>query len=175
MSLPDGGTVMPRELATLVHTESTAIVDAIQAVCMGRGENLVIEGTFSWAGLGERLLRQLGAAGYDRFTLMDVEVPCERAQAQALQRWWDGRQYSDDGLGGRFTPASVIAALYPDARSETVCAVNARATFDHPLTAEIHSVELLVDDYTSGVLVQRVSTRYDGVISYQSAGEHSET
>lgn len=52
--LPDGGTVMPRELATLVHTESTKIVDALQAVCLGRGENIVIEGTFSWPGLGER-------------------------------------------------------------------------------------------------------------------------
>lgn len=54
MGLPDGGTVMPRELATLVHTESRKIVDALQERCMGRGENLVIEGTFSWPGLGKR-------------------------------------------------------------------------------------------------------------------------
>lgn len=175
MALPDGGTVMPRELATLVHTESTKIVDTLQDTCMKRGENIVIEGTFSWPQLGERLLRQLAAAGYERFTIMDVEVSRERAQAQALQRWWGGRQHSEDGLGGRFTPASVIAALYPDTGSETICAVNARATFDHPLTAEIRSVELLVDDYTSGVLVQQVSTRCDGVLSFETAGEPSET
>ncbi|MFI6756188.1 zeta toxin family protein [Rhodococcus coprophilus] len=174
LSLPDGGTVMPRELATLVHTESTKILDALQDLCLQRGENIVIEGTFSWPGLGERLLRKLGAAGYERFTIMDVEVPLERAQTQALQRRWGGRQRVDNGLGGRFTPAAVIAALYPDTGSETICAANARATFDHPLTAEIRSVELLVDDYTSGELVQRISTRSDGVISYESAGEHSE-
>lgn len=175
MTLPDGGTVMPRELATLVHTESTKILDALQAVCLQRGENIVIEGTFSWPGLGERLLRQLGAAGYDRFTIIDVEVPRERAQEQALQRWWDGRQHCDDGLGGRFTPAAVIAALYPDVGPGTICAANARAAFDHPLTAEIHSVELLVDDYTSGELIQRVATRCDGVLNYESATEHSDT
>lgn len=80
MPLPDGGTVMPRELATLVHIESTRIVDQLQGVCMTRGENIVIGGTFSWPGLGERLLRQLGAAGYERFTIMDVEVSRERAE-----------------------------------------------------------------------------------------------
>lgn len=37
MTLPDGGTVMPRELATLVHTESTKILDALQAVCLQGG------------------------------------------------------------------------------------------------------------------------------------------
>lgn len=167
MTLPDGGTVMPRELATLVHTESTKIVDALQAVCMSRGENIVIEGTFSWPGLGERLLRQLGAAGYDRLTIMDVEVACERAQERALQRWWSGRTGGDE-LGGRFTPAAVIAALYPAEAAGSICAVNARATFDHPLAAELDSVELLVDDYTSGVLVHRSSTRHKGVVDYES-------
>ena len=100
MALPDGGTVMPRELATLVHTESTKILDALQDLCMQRGENIVIEGTFSWPGLGERLLRQLGAAGYERFTIMDVEVPRARAQTQALQRWWRAGSVSTTGLAG---------------------------------------------------------------------------
>ncbi|WP_024794182.1 zeta toxin family protein [Tomitella biformata] len=166
MGLPDGGTVMARELATLVHTESTKIVDALQELCMGRGENLVIEGTFSWPGLGERLLRHLGAAGYERFTIMDVEVPSERAQEQALGRWWTGRTGGDE-LGGRFTPASVIAGLYPAGSAESICATNARAAFEHPLAAQIDAVELWVDDYTSGVLVEKVSTRHKGIISYE--------
>ncbi|WP_235174546.1 zeta toxin family protein [Tomitella biformata] len=154
MGLPDGGTVMPRELATLVHMESTKIVDALQELCMGRGENLVIEGTFSWLGLGERL------------TIMDVEVARERAQEQALQRWWTGRTDGDE-FGGRFTPTSVIASLYPTGSVESICASNARAAFEHPLAAEIDAVELWVDDYTSGVLVEKVSTRHKGVISYE--------
>lgn len=164
--LPDSGAVMPRELATLVHAESTKIVDALQERCMRRGENIVIEGTFSWPGLGERLLRQLGAAGYERLTIMDVEVACEHAQEQALGRWWTGRT-SGDELGGRFTPASVIAGLYPAGSVESICAANARAAFEHPLAAEIAAVELLVDDYTGGVLVEKVSTRHKGVINYE--------
>lgn len=163
--LPDCGTVMPRELATLVHAESTKIVDALQERSMDRGENLVIEGTFSWPGLGERLLRQLGAAGYERFTIMDVEVAREQAQEQALQRWWTGRTGGDE-LGGRFTPASVIAGLYPAGSVESICAANARAAFEHPLAAEIDAVELIVDDFTSGVLVETVSTQHRGVINY---------
>jgi 2-phosphoglycerate kinase len=38
---------MPRELATLVHTESTVIVDAVTERCLAAGENIVLEGTFS--------------------------------------------------------------------------------------------------------------------------------
>ncbi|GAA4491092.1 hypothetical protein GCM10023094_55370 [Rhodococcus olei] len=165
--LPDGGTVMPRELATLVHTESTKILDALQDMCIARDENIVIEGTFSWPGLGEGLLRQLGAAGYQRFTIMDVEVTRERAQDQALQRWWNGRTDGNE-LGGRFTPATVIAALYPAPESESICAINARATFDHPLTAEIDTVALLVDDHTSGTLIHRSSTKHKGNINYET-------
>lgn len=173
--LPDGRTLRPRELATLVHVESTKIVDRLQELCMRRGENIVIEGTFSWPGLGERLLRQLAAAGYERFTIVDVEVPCDRAQQQALQRWWSGRCDSGDELGGRFTPASVIAALYSAGEPESICATNARAAFDNPLAAEIQAVELLVDDYTTGALTQRVYTRHDGIVVYESDPDRAST
>ncbi|MEV0945079.1 zeta toxin family protein [Rhodococcus sp. NPDC049939] len=162
MRLPDGGTVRPRELATLVHVESTKIVDELQKRCTERGENIIIEGTFSWSGLGERLPKQLGVAGYERFTILDVEVPRERAEEQALHRWWSGRIDTGDELGNRFTPAAVIAALHQDPGSPTICATNVRATFDHPLTKEIHTVELIVDDSTSGKPMRRTFTRTDG-------------
>ncbi|WP_164063766.1 hypothetical protein [Rhodococcus opacus] len=48
-------------------------------------------------------------------------------------------------MGGRFTPGSVIDALYTGDSVETVSARNARAAFDHPLSAEIPTVELLVE------------------------------
>ncbi|MFI7167169.1 hypothetical protein ACIBM3_32445 [Rhodococcus erythropolis] len=52
-----------------------------------------------------------------------------------------------DDVGGRFTPAFVIDALYSDAGAVTVCASNAPAAFDDPLAAEIPTVELLVDNW----------------------------
>lgn len=48
-----------------------------------------------------------------------------------------------------------------------MCAVNARAAFDNPRTALIPSVELMVDDYTSGALIERVWTRHHGVLDHQ--------
>jgi hypothetical protein len=148
IDLADGHRLMPRELATLVHTESTKLLDMITEICLSRGENLVLEGTFSWAGLGPRLLTDLAYAEYEKFTILDVEAPAPIVRARALTRWWRGRQDAlrgGDGLGGRFTPGFVIDALYTGRSEGTVCARNARAAFDHPLSAEIPTVELLVE------------------------------
>ena len=43
-----------------------------------------------------------------------------------------------------------------------------------PPTGVIHLVEPLVDDYTSGESIQRVATRRDGVLTYETATEHSD-
>ncbi|WP_145964748.1 hypothetical protein [Rhodococcus rhodochrous] len=64
---------------------------------------------------------------------------------------------------------------YLDDGDGTICPANAHAAFDHPLTAEIHLVQLLVDDYTSGELIQRIATRCHGVLSYETATEHADT
>lgn len=42
IELADGHHLMPRELATLVHTESMIIIDAITERCVNIGENVVI-------------------------------------------------------------------------------------------------------------------------------------
>lgn len=138
--LSDGHPVFPRELATLVHSESTMLLDAITEICMARGENIVLEGTFSWPGLGPRLLTDLAYADYQKFTILDVEAPADITRARALTRWWRGRLDAiggGDPFGGRFTPGFVIDALYPNGAEVTICAHNARTTFDHPLTADI--------------------------------------
>ncbi len=149
IELADGHRVMPRELATLVHTESTVIVDAVTERCLVAGENIVLEGTFSWPGLGRRLLSDLAEADYQKLTILDVEAPVEITKARALARWWRGRETAlrgGDDLGGRFTPAFVIDALYTGSSTATICARNARAAFDDSLAAEIPTVELLVEN-----------------------------
>ncbi|MDV6271786.1 DEAD/DEAH box helicase family protein [Rhodococcus globerulus] len=148
--LADGHRLMPRELATLVHTESTVIVDAITERCLGIGENVVLEGTFSWPGLGRRLLAELAEADYQKLTILDVEAPVDITKARALSRWWRGRETAvrgGDDFGGRFTPAFVIDALYDESSVATICARNARAAFDDPLAADIPTVELLIENW----------------------------
>ncbi|WP_125461306.1 hypothetical protein [Rhodococcus erythropolis] len=70
IELTDGRGVMPREVATLVHTGSTVIVDAVTERCLAAGENIVLEGTFSWPGLGRRLLSDLAEADYQKLTIL---------------------------------------------------------------------------------------------------------
>lgn len=168
IELPDGGPVRPRELVTLVHRESTEVLDRVKERCVQAGENLVIEGTFRWAGLGEQLLRELGSAGYLEFSIVDVEVSCETACDRAIERWWAGRTDSNNRLGGRFTPRKAITDLYPAGSNRSVCATNARAAFDHPLAAVIDSMSLFVDDYTGGSHVEYTTTRHKGIVNYAS-------
>lgn len=166
IDLADGHRLMPRELATLVHNESTKLLDTITEICLSRGENLVLEGTFSWPGLGPRLMRDLAYADYEKFTILDVEAPGHITRARALTRWWRGRQEAlrgGDGFGGRFTPGFVIDALYAGSSVETVCARNARAAFDHPLSAEIPTVELLVEHADGG---DETWVKENGVVVY---------
>lgn len=169
--LSDGHPVMPRELATLVHSESTKLLDSITEICMARGENIVLEGTFSWPGLGPRLLRDLASADYEKFTILDVEAPAEITRARALTRWWRGRLDAISGgdpLGGRFTPGFVIDALYSVDTEVTVCARNARAAFDHVLAAEIPTVELLVE-HVGGA--DETWVKENGVLVYSQAAD----
>lgn len=169
--MSDGHPVMPRELATLVHSESTKLLDSITEICMARGENIVLEGTFSWPGLGPRLLRDLASADYEKFTILDVEAPAEITRARALTRWWRGRLDAISGgdpLGGRFTPGFVIDALYSVDTEVTVCARNARAAFDHVLAAEIPTVELLVE-HVGGA--DETWVKENGVLVYSQAAD----
>nr|WP_274704164.1 zeta toxin family protein [Rhodococcus qingshengii] len=82
--LADGYPISPRELATLVHRGSTNIVADIRSRCISRRENLIIEGTLTWAEEGVRIVEQLSSAGYVNVHIIDVEVPFDVAAEQAL-------------------------------------------------------------------------------------------
>lgn len=129
--LPDGSSLMPMELAGLVHHESTRIADEIADRCRAEGENLIIEGTLAWSDQGDRLAHQFATSGYESLRLVLVEAEMDVVIERALSRWWQGR--AAGAPGGRFTPAAAIAALYdlsdtPDADASdlTVCAAHAR-------------------------------------------------
>lgn len=93
--LADGHPVAPRELAALVHHESTQPIDQIRRICTSRRENIVIEGTLSWKGLPSRLAAELTEADYRsieviRSTLTEAPVMSKPSRA--------GGQAADDGL-----------------------------------------------------------------------------
>lgn len=140
--LSDSKTVQPRELAALVHRESTQIVDLLRQECIGRNENLIVHGTLTWAGAGADILADLEHGDYRRVHILDVEVPEPKAQAQALDRWWRVRAAGTDRLGGRFTPPAAISAAFGP--SESLCAVNARALFDSAQSSWLSEVVLTV-------------------------------
>lgn len=138
--LADDKPVAPRELAALVHNESTRISDDVRRQVLASGEPIVIEGTLTWSGLGDILLTELQDAGYTHVRVILVEVPEQVAQERALDRWWRVRRDGGDPLGGRFTPPDVIASYYGSdgisvSRANAETLVRDAAGYD--LTAEL--------------------------------------
>lgn len=122
-SLADGQALMPLELSGLYHRESAVLANKAQYVCMGLRENIIIEGTLSWKDLVEATLDDLKSNDYRRLDVLIVGAPLQVVLEQSLKRWWSARS-EGSGLGGRFTPASVIKSMYLN-DSDTICAPHA--------------------------------------------------
>lgn len=128
--LSDGLPVKPEELATLVHHESTRIYDLVVNEVIRAGHNVILDGTLQWPGQGPRLAAALRAGDYESVEFIAVEVPQDVAQRQALTRWWTGRTDPTRPNGGRYTPASVITAMYPVGSDQSVCLTRAIDAFN---------------------------------------------
>ncbi|MDF3319870.1 zeta toxin family protein [Rhodococcus sp. C3V] len=165
--LADGHPISLRELATLVHRESTAMVSEIRGRCISRRENLVIEGTLTWADEGVRIVEQLSSAGYVNVHIIDVEVPFDVAVEQALSRWWGARvadRTKEGALGGRFVPPAVIELSYGDGHPLSTCATNARALFDSEDAAQFPDLSLTVIDRRGEESVSTFRRRLGGLL-----------
>ncbi|GAA4741410.1 zeta toxin family protein [Gordonia alkaliphila] len=140
--LADDRPVAPRELAALVHRESTIVADELQRQCLSNGENVVIHGTLGWSGIAAQLMGRLVEADYAHLEIVDVQVDLSECRSRALRRWWE-RRGGPDVLGGRFTPEAAIAELYVS-DSETVCTRHARELFTLATSSEaFESVQLV--------------------------------
>ncbi|MYV31328.1 AAA family ATPase [Rhodococcus sp. DSM 6344] len=165
--LADGYPISPRELATLVHRESTNVVADIRSRCISRRENLIIEGTLTWAEEGVRIVEQLSSAGYVNVHIIDVEVPFDVAAEQALSRWWGARvadRTKDGALGGRFVPPAAIQLSYGDEHPLSTCATNARALFDSEDAAQFPDLALTVIDRRGEESVSTFRRRLGGLL-----------
>ncbi len=113
----------PFELSALVHRESTDFLfAAAERDAVARGENLIIDGTLAWKSHAERLVSDLGQAGYT-IQVVDVEAPKGVAAERIVARWRLGflealNEPTDPAaqLGGRWVPATAVDSLFTEFR-----------------------------------------------------------
>jgi len=125
----------PRELAALVHNESSILSKKATNEAVRRGDNVIIDGTLGNEKQARMLLDKLEAAGYD-VMVADVETTQAVSEARTMGRWERGYLEAENGtatgadatLGGRWVPQSFPASLFttPDDK-ESRCAANAAA------------------------------------------------
>lgn len=125
-----GEVFFPRELASLVHEESSQLFSRALSEAVERGQDLLIDDVLGEEEDADGIMRQLDAAGY-QVILADVETSRGIAWQRIEQRWREGYLAALEGtatgtellLGGRWVPPSIPAALYPDGGSgDSVCA-----------------------------------------------------
>jgi hypothetical protein len=161
--LADGYCISPRELAPLVHKESVRVIEQIRQICVANGENVVIEGTLTYVRQGGKIYKQLARWKYTSVEVFAVEIGQAAAQAQALSRWWSGRQLwisKKDRFGGRFMPPGYINMCY-SGTTHSVCSANALGMITHARAGRIPSlcVRIFGRD-ASGATTQLSSTTY---------------
>lgn len=150
-----GEKFFPRELAVLVHEESSLLVKHATAEAISRGDNIIIDGTLASADKAHMLLGRLSGAGYG-VMVADVETPHIVSQARVISRW--RKVYvqalagtatgQDQSLGGRWVPASVLAALYPSDGDESVSALNALGVSERHSSVVSYKKYLVQDEHS---------------------------
>ncbi|MFF9483035.1 zeta toxin family protein [Streptomyces sp. NPDC014733] len=129
----------PRELAALVHEESSLLSKQAQGQAIADGENVVIDGTLANGEKAHRLAETLQQQGY-QIHVVDVEAPEHVARERVVGRWQGpyeqiearaelGQDVSGE-LGGRWVPGEVLDPMYANGPERTVCADNAEALIE---------------------------------------------
>lgn len=141
-----GGPVLPRELAALVHEESSALIKQLQRQSIRDGLNIVIDGTLANRQKADQLLDQLQEAGYTVY-VASINVTETQSLERARSRWEHGNDRAAlphdhpdyDPLGGRWVPPAFVTTLYDGAdREVSRCETNATAiAYDHGHVAQL--------------------------------------
>jgi hypothetical protein len=125
----DEGRAYLRELAALVHEESSSLAARARTEAIRMGENVVIDGTQKTYDKAKKLIDLLLGARY-HVTVVDVEVSLMTSLSRAITRWEKGYSAAEssylagrpflDNLGGRWVPRHCIVEIFPDT-SLSVC------------------------------------------------------
>jgi hypothetical protein len=109
-----GERFFPRDLASLVHEESSMLAMTARTEAIEAGENIVIDSVLGSKRSADELAQQLQANGY-KVIVVDVEVPFEVSQASIKSRWKQGYLRGLEGsdpLGGRTVPSDYDRDIY---------------------------------------------------------------
>jgi hypothetical protein len=171
--LADGNSVTPGELARWVHTASTDAADRVRQASLRIGENFVMEGTLSWHRLPTSHVDELAVGGYERLTVLDIEVPLTVAIEQSKLRWWQGRysRHTKFGvaLGGCYISEAALDEFYSGPRTASKCAANARKLYRTANKAGIESEVIIHSRDTTGAEYKARLTPDGDVLPWQGA------
>lgn len=150
-----GEKFFPRELAMLVHEESSLLAKQATAEAIIRGDNIIVDGTLASADKAHALLRGLSEAGYS-VMVADVETPHGVSQQRVISRWRKiyvkalagTASGQDKYLGGRWVPASVLAALYPADTGESISAGNALSVSEKHYAVASYKKYVVEDEHS---------------------------
>lgn len=149
-----GERFFPRELAGLVHAESSKLAASARQDAFAAGENVVIDGTLAGTRSASDLFADLQAAGYS-VAVIDVEITQPLSAARIEHRWCRGYTAALEGrssdpeedprgavLGGRWVPSDFAKDVYL-ASGQSKAEVNAReysASYDNVHLYQLHRV-----------------------------------
>lgn len=124
--LHDGGErFSPRELASLVHDESSQLSKGARADAIRSGDRIVLDTVLSNPDTAVRMGRMLERAGYE-VTVVEVEVSLDVSRDRTRDRWLRGYVEAERGaagfeLGGRWVPSAYPESLFPNGAEHSTC------------------------------------------------------
>lgn len=110
--VPEVEGLSPMEASTLVRMEASHLANLATAELLRRGKNVILDVTMKSRRVMRPRLDQLDHANY-RTTGVFLDTPLEKATKRATGRYRSGLEAYREGkdpLGGRYIPASVMAA-----------------------------------------------------------------
>ena len=119
----------PRELASLVHEESSMLAKTAITTSIRRGDNLVVDGTLASKTSADRLFRQLDRRRYT-VVVASVETSRHETERRIAGRWRGGYTRAEAGIpktpregvmGGRWVPGGLTDSMYRDGPRQSVC------------------------------------------------------
>jgi predicted ABC-type ATPase len=157
----------PRELSSQTFVESAKLATRAQAQAVARGDNLMIEGTYSEARRLDELVKGLEKKGYD-VHIASVEVsPAdalertqERYRVDALMAAEPGAQ-GQAAMGGRFVPGDSLATHFDEQGNARATAAAQQVAANRPAVQSIRQYS--VSDANQPARLDSLSQRLGGM------------
>lgn len=155
--LADGKPLLRGELATLVHSLSTATAGKVRENLVAARFDVKIEGTLKGKEKGALLVQQLRKRQYTQVCIVAVDTPQQICLEGAHRRWVEPRSTGD--VTARYTPPEAVNSTFIEGRASSRCIDNARATYQlASAQSRFTQVDLFIAHRTpTGTVVEHIS------------------